>query len=192
MEFNEIFEYIKQFGLLPVLAVATAFYYIKNKEKIFKLIADHISQFLQNDQRKILNQANNDILIKDIHILELYLLNQTYHDATSILTIYEQYKSGISERMEDFKNEVVNSFKKSSIHEGIQIFKIRSDIIHYYQQEIREKTLQKFFNHLFEAISINGQANYNIFKTLLQGLLNNFVSNSINQIEEKFLYSKLR
>ncbi|MDH4127643.1 MAG: hypothetical protein OEV44_02735 [Spirochaetota bacterium] len=191
MDLREILQYIKEFGILPVFITLIMLYFLKNKERIFESVANHISQFLKNDHQKFVNQLDNDLIIKDIHIIELYLSNQTHPFFSNILNIYDKYKDTMGDKMDEFKKEIISYFKKSLNIEDIESYKIRHDIIQYYQQEIKMKVIDYFLSKLFEAISLNGKSNYNIFKALLRDLLNNIVLNTVDQLEKKFLYSKL-
>lgn len=187
IELHDILDYVKEFGMTPVLFAMIVLFIIKNKNKIIKLMADQISNSIQTDRQKILDQHDTDLLVKDIHILELFLLNRTHFWFDKILEVYEQYKNEISEKREDFKKDI-STLLKTSNDDTVTSY-IRSEFINFYEQEIKEKTLEKFLTRFFEAISMNGGSN--IFRTHLKDLLNELIRNIIDQTEKKFIYSKL-
>ncbi|GMT49126.1 MAG: hypothetical protein IEMM0008_0665 [bacterium] len=191
MEIQQILTYIKDFGIVPVLLATFIFYLIKKKDEIFRRIADQISLFLQDDKRKFLEQADNDLLIKDIQILELFLLEQGHKSLERTLKVYDKYKDQLSEHMDDFKSELEKNFNKSSLGDGMEFYSIRPEIIQYFLQDVREKEFKSFISQLNEAVLLNGNSNQKMFKKLLQDMYSNLVRNTTDLMEKKFLYSKL-
>ncbi len=191
MEIQEILTYIKDFGIIPVLFATFIFYLIKKKDEIFRRIADQISLFLQDDKRKFLEQADSDLLIKDIQILELFLLEQGHKSLEKTLKVYDKYKDQLSEHMDDFKSELEKGFNKSSLGDGMESCSIRPEIIQYFLQDVRVKEFDNFISQLNEAVLLNGNSNQKMFKKLLQDMYSNLVRNTTDLMEKKFLYSKL-
>ncbi len=191
MEIQQILIYIKDFGIGPVFIAVLILYFIKKKDEIFRRIADQITLFLEDDKKRFIQQAENDLLMKDIQILELFLLEQGHKSLEKTLKVYDKHKDQLSENMDVFKSELDKGFSKSSLEDGMESYTIRPEIIQYFLQDVRTKEFESFISELHEAIMLNGNSNQKMFKKLLQDMYNNLVRNTIDLIEKKFLYSRL-
>ncbi len=191
MELKDILSFIKDYGYTPVLLSLAILYFIRNKDDILKLIADRISTLIQNNNQKMIEKAENEILIKDIQILELFLSKYVSEYFNTILTTYNRYKESINEHTEDFKAEIKDYFKKDRIFDLLESLKIRKEITTYYQNEVQPSLLDSFQNRLYDIISMNGKSNLTIFETLLKDILDNLVKQTTDYMEKKFLYPKL-
>ncbi|MDH5680968.1 MAG: hypothetical protein OEZ36_05255 [Spirochaetota bacterium] len=191
MEYTDILNYIKEFGLLPVILAGAILYLMRNKDKIFKTMADQISLFLRNDREKFLQQMDNDLLIKDIHILKLYLMNEAHGVFSSVMSLYDKYKDNLKDSIEELKKDLSSYFKKSHVIEEINQYKIRPEIIQHYHQDIRKDLIDHFTQRFLETLSHNGNSNMDMFKALIRDLLDNYVNAAVDHMEKKFLYSKL-